>query len=30
MTEEVDYSKKVEVSSIRDIEHGDADMVFLR
>jgi len=30
LEEEVDYSKKVEVCSIRDIKHGETDMVFLR
>ena len=30
MEENVDYSKKVEVCSIRDIEHGESDLLFLR
>lgn len=30
MEEEVDYSKPAEVVSIRDLEHGETDLVFLR
>ena len=30
MTEEADYTKKAEAFSIRDLEHGESDLVFLR
>ena len=30
LEEEVDYSKEVEVRSIRDIEHGETELLFLR